>query len=159
MDKRYLEQMVGNQKYADLEPFCLACGYDLRGSPSGRCPECGTTFSRKEWSREIDRVLARMHDVDDSLSFVPYSWRLAAVAVAARLLAALQGDDSWGPFLLNFTAFMMGIAAVGTGLSMVRIRQVPAWARAKMRNRPDPALAAIGAAGGALVILSTILFG
>jgi hypothetical protein len=23
-------------------PLCLRCGYDLRGTPSGRCPECGT---------------------------------------------------------------------------------------------------------------------
>jgi len=22
-------------------PICIHCGYDLRGSPSGRCPECG----------------------------------------------------------------------------------------------------------------------
>jgi hypothetical protein len=22
-------------------PFCFSCGYDLRGSGEGRCPECG----------------------------------------------------------------------------------------------------------------------
>jgi hypothetical protein len=26
-------------------PFCMRCGYDLRGSGSGRCPECGSDFS------------------------------------------------------------------------------------------------------------------
>ena len=25
---------------------CLNCGYDLRGLPDGRCPECGTEFVR-----------------------------------------------------------------------------------------------------------------
>jgi hypothetical protein len=25
--------------------LCLACGYDLRGTPSGACPECGTSRS------------------------------------------------------------------------------------------------------------------
>lgn len=24
---------------------CLGCGYDLRGLPQPRCPECGTAFS------------------------------------------------------------------------------------------------------------------
>jgi len=24
--------------------LCVRCGYDLRGTPSGRCPECGTGF-------------------------------------------------------------------------------------------------------------------
>jgi hypothetical protein len=23
-------------------PFCIECGYDLKGNESGRCPECGT---------------------------------------------------------------------------------------------------------------------
>jgi hypothetical protein len=26
------------------EGRCLRCGYDLRGSPGPRCPECGTQF-------------------------------------------------------------------------------------------------------------------
>lgn len=25
---------------------CTKCGYDLRGLPDGKCPECGTTFER-----------------------------------------------------------------------------------------------------------------
>jgi hypothetical protein len=25
---------------------CVACGYDLTGNVSGRCPECGTTIAR-----------------------------------------------------------------------------------------------------------------
>lgn len=28
--------------------ICYACGYDLRGSPSGDCPECGFTSERVE---------------------------------------------------------------------------------------------------------------
>lgn len=28
-------------------PICLACGYDLTGNVSGRCPECGTLTQRE----------------------------------------------------------------------------------------------------------------
>jgi len=30
----------------DTELTCLNCGYDLRGTVSGRCPECGREFDR-----------------------------------------------------------------------------------------------------------------
>ena len=28
-------------------PICLNCGYDLRGLPESRCPECGTEFKKR----------------------------------------------------------------------------------------------------------------
>ena len=33
-------------------PVCIHCGYDLRGSPEPRCPECGTRVSRDDSSAE-----------------------------------------------------------------------------------------------------------
>lgn len=39
-----LIEALGN----DRMPFCLACGYDMRGSPSGRCPECGLGLVNRE---------------------------------------------------------------------------------------------------------------
>lgn len=30
----------------DMPRLCLQCGYDLRGTQSNRCPECGTRFER-----------------------------------------------------------------------------------------------------------------
>ena len=36
--------------------WCLACGYDLRGNRSGRCPECGTRFRHtRQWHRTPGR--------------------------------------------------------------------------------------------------------
>jgi hypothetical protein len=31
------------ERRRDRAGLCRRCGYDLRGSPGGRCPECGTT--------------------------------------------------------------------------------------------------------------------
>lgn len=30
--------------WRQIHGWCLDCGYDLRGTKSGRCPECGTRF-------------------------------------------------------------------------------------------------------------------
>lgn len=36
---------VYRAKQRIISGCCVACGYDLRGSPSGRCPECGSVTS------------------------------------------------------------------------------------------------------------------
>ncbi|MCO6436195.1 MAG: hypothetical protein J5J06_03815 [Phycisphaerae bacterium] len=159
MDKRYLERLAGAKKLQNLEPFCLACGYDLRGSTPGRCPECGSIFSYEAWSREVDRIMGQMRDVDDALSLVPVSWRAAAVAVVARLIGAFCWTDNTGSFLMNIVAFVAALTAIGTGLVILRVRQIPEWARRRLKNKADPVPAVLGIAGGLLVIVSTILFG
>lgn len=35
----------------EVELHCPACGYDLRGSPSGVCPECGEAFQSDQLAR------------------------------------------------------------------------------------------------------------
>ena len=38
-------------------PYCHECGYDLTGTESTRCPECGTPFDR-EWVLQGEQVVA-----------------------------------------------------------------------------------------------------
>jgi len=48
---RYARTMVIWRKFRSRPPFdptstaCIACGYDLTGDVSGRCPECGRDFA------------------------------------------------------------------------------------------------------------------
>ena len=43
-------------------PYCQECGYDLTGNASGRCPECGTDWS-KDYTEE--RVRSGVAVVED----------------------------------------------------------------------------------------------
>ncbi len=39
--------MLGRRRQLLMsEEICLGCGYDLRGLPEARCPECGRLFAR-----------------------------------------------------------------------------------------------------------------
>ena len=33
-------------KHREVKGVCVRCGYDLRGLPEPRCPECGTPFEQ-----------------------------------------------------------------------------------------------------------------
>jgi hypothetical protein len=51
---------------------CLTCGYDLRGLPEKRCPECGRPFDAM--SRILDRAPSK-----------PTSWYLRAAMICAAM--------------------------------------------------------------------------
>ncbi len=50
----YLWLPYRRRRLREQRGLCAACGYNLRGSPGPRCPECGTAFgnseSNKLWS-------------------------------------------------------------------------------------------------------------
>ena len=41
----------GEHAEAELRLHCPRCGYNLRGLPDGKCPECGTPFERDTLAR------------------------------------------------------------------------------------------------------------
>lgn len=42
--QRRIQRSLREQLVARGVPICIACGYDLRGQTTPRCPECGTPF-------------------------------------------------------------------------------------------------------------------
>jgi hypothetical protein len=42
------QDVVGADAQADPERYCFGCGYNLRGLPATRCPECGRNIDRHE---------------------------------------------------------------------------------------------------------------
>jgi hypothetical protein len=60
---------------------CKECGYDLRGLPEHRCPECGTGFD----PTERERILARIGSPPPKTR---YRWLAIAFVILMMLLAA-----------------------------------------------------------------------
>ena len=50
-----------NPDSSPVEIFCMNCGYNLSGSPSDRCSECGSVFDREDlihWTTMYNRPMA-----------------------------------------------------------------------------------------------------
>lgn len=116
---------------------CLTCGYDLRGLPEPRCPECGRGFDPNDaatFAREgfTARELAR-------------GARMAAVFLFTPLiLIGIGASMAYAGSLEPFTGVVCGLAGLSAifmplGIviaSVVFVRAHRAWRDAADENRP-----------------------
>lgn len=101
------------ERDADQLMCCASCGYDLRGSDSAKCPECGV--ERKEESRILQGRFVRAS-----------AWWIligSSVFVGSSIYRAIyfrsQGFD---PAPILFGAFLLGVGTSGLG-SAISIRR------------------------------------
>lgn len=140
-----------------FSPQCLTCGYDLRGLPPGRCPECGNAFEYREWERAVRDAKSSIAHVEDLLRYVPWSWKLVLIGVGLMLGGLIPGISPTIKDLLRVTALICGGVGFLLALNILRVRRVPLWARAHMTRQPDYSGALVGILGGAAVAVGSML--
>jgi hypothetical protein len=67
---------LGRRRGPQPAKTCLACGYDLRGVPSGPCPECGAGSALETKSPGQFSMRRRFLNVVAMISIVLFSWML-----------------------------------------------------------------------------------
>lgn len=157
METRDLDRLVGFHPAHEPYPFCLNCGYDLRGTPWGRCSECGAPFSFDEWRREVERVTSVLSSVEDGFKLVPWGLVVAVVGVLARglgILVPLYGGGTWAG---RFAALLAGIAATSLAAGALRLRELPIWARARLSSKPPVMEAVVAALLGVGLVGTSII--
>ena len=137
---------------------CLACGYDLRGNVSRRCPECGVAFVEREWERAVRDAKARIDEVETYLRWVPWGLRVAVVSIVLRLFGLALFHGTCFDSLTRGIALLGGIAAVLMAANVLRVRQIPTWALSHLKTVPDRFSAALGVGCGLASIASAIFF-
>ena len=138
IDTDILDLLMGDQWHPDLHPFCLYCGYDLTGSVSNRCPECGRAFSRRELEKAAYKLKAEIRQLDSINEVLQVALVLGIVGMAVVVpTVVLKWTGPWGAVLGKLFGVACGVAAFFTGLTVVRLLKVPPWARRKLKTPVD----------------------
>ncbi len=159
MDYRYLDRMAGLPNPRSQEhPRCVACGYDLHGSTSARCPECGTEIDEQECGRFLRELHDKVAEIDDLLQWQSFAWKLIAAGLVLQLLRWTPLLGGCANALTRVAIVVCGMGGFFIGANLLRLRGVPEWARGRLTSKPDKASSAIGLAGGPILVAAAIIF-
>jgi hypothetical protein len=151
-----LERMIEGHRQSPFPPVCLACGYDLTGSPTGRCSECGQVFIKGEWKKEIARLKRAGDELREANTWARRALVIAIVgAVMAGLRVPLRGVCMGE--LLAVLGGLCGATAVLLGTAVFRADRLPAWA-AEYGPAPQRDLAVGCIAIGAVAVAAAVMF-
>ena len=131
IDTHTLDRMLGDDWRHYLPPVCMDCGYNLAGSVSDRCPECGVTVSRRQMERYVSNLKIELRLLEHVGYWVQAGVVLAAVAISVLGLGFVLAQ-AYGPTFLDVArvvSCLLAFPAFWMGLSIIRIYRLPAWAR------------------------------
>lgn len=126
-----LDLMMGDDWRQSMPPVCLECGYDLTGSVSDRCPECGIYFSRRELSEYINSLKLELRVLRSVNDWIKAGFWLALIALACLVLGWVVGR-MYVPLISPLGRLMACVFALPgfcLSLSVIRVYRLPAWSR------------------------------
>jgi len=152
-----LERMIGQYRKPGPKPFCLTCGYDMRGSVSGVCPECGERLDAKDWLRELKYVEGLLKEYKTAEMFLRAAFVAVLAGVVFYLLSLLLAGACLGR-CLRVLAGVLGLGGALQGAGIFRIGRLPKWAHQNLTDKPRYELAVMVIILG-LIISVTVIFG
>lgn len=160
MDLRYLDRLAGAQpkaRPAGEHPLCAFCGYDLFGSVSNCCPECGNAIDPHAMREQSDEVKAQQYEFEEALRFVPLAWKLVALGSFLFLLRITPFLGPGASWLARSMGFLCGFVALFLRLAVIRSGKLPASAIThEQRMVRDSFLGALEIVGG-LFLMGTAI--
>ena len=157
MDYRYLDRLAGRPRPNPNEhPRCVVCGYDLHGSVSDRCPECGNPIDDEETQRLAEELRYKLAELDSSLQSTPVAWKLVVVGACLQIIRSFLLLGWLTSAMARVAILFCGIKAFLLVWRVFRLRSIPLWARGRLNFRPNVILCCIGLVGGLLLIAAAI---
>ena len=135
-------------------PRCPNCGYDLRGSSTRRCSECGYRATKLELREAAKATTRQMYEIEDlhvKLRAGYWIGGLGAVGIALSRWIGLGG-------LGMIIGVICGVGMLGCGLQVLRVKRLPAEAQSLAASENDYIKGAIlSVLGLAMIVLSVLV--
>ena len=135
-------------------PQCPNCGYDLRGSPTGRCAECGYRPTKLELREAAKAKTRQMYEIEDlHLKLRAGCW-FGGFGAAGIGLSRWIGLGGLGMII----GVICGVGMLGCGLQVFRVKRLPAEVRAQVSSESDYIKGVIlSVLGLAMIVLSVLV--
>jgi hypothetical protein len=122
----------------DLETPCPACGYDLRGSSSDLCPECGLHIDR-ESLRTSAIPWAHRKQIGRLKAYFKTAWQITVGARALKYEAVKEQNPRDGVKFSRITAAILAPTFIGAYAAItVAGGGFHVWAYTWLDRLPDP---------------------
>ncbi|HNQ22220.1 MAG TPA: hypothetical protein PKK06_03915 [Phycisphaerae bacterium] len=139
-----LDRMLGTEWHSPLPPVCPRCDYNLTGSVTNRCPECGYIFQQRELRRSDSNLRAQLLALRDTEEWGRLGFKLALVGVVLTVtgfgMTAMAGGMASA--VGRVAAIACGLPSFFLGLGAIRVFRLPAWCREEAGVQTSPARAA-----------------
>lgn len=131
--------------------YCLHCAYDLRGLPSGRCPECGTEFVYDDWLRVVTNIALELTETERTVRRASRSWQIALGASLLHLVGLTMPSTTPFPCAIRTAEFVSATIGIVLGVRGLQTLRLPLWAQERLAVRLNPIEAWSGIVGCVLV--------
>ena len=135
-------------------PLCPRCGYDLRGSSTRRCTECGYQATKLELREAADTTTRQMFEVEDIRSKLRAGWWLGGLGAVGIALSRWIGLGGLGMII----GVICGVGVLGCGLQVFRVKRLPTEVQAQAASETDYIMGALlSLLGLAMLALSVLI--
>jgi hypothetical protein len=135
-------------------PRCPKCGYDLRGSSTGRCAECGYRPTKLELREASDARTRQMFELEDLHFKLRAGWWFGGLGAVGIALSRWIGLGGLGMII----GVICGVGMLGCGLQVFRVKRLPAEAQSLAASETDYIKGAVlSVLGLAMIVLGVLV--
>ncbi len=157
-EPRDLDRMMGDPWRMELPPTCPRCDFNLSGTDSNRCPECGLIYVRSAISEHARRMQAELRRMSNMNDLASTGFKIVLAGGGILILGIIRAKHT--PSLdevARLIGVISGVFGLSLGLNVFRIKRFPDWVLEYIPKQPNFPLAILTGVLGVLLITFSVV--